>query len=186
MARVTVSILTLGSDRKRPYVRRDGASNRSRTESRVALNHLLRAWRGEVEAHAIYAALADCEKDSKRSAVLRRMSEPEEAHRRRIEDRRTSEHRPGSRGRCTGRMTAWLQSSGSRRSRRWSTSFSVWVRSSNRSSTPHRLASPWSRADHCRQAACWRGWSRISRTFFTSTSGVKGFWRKAVFSPRCP
>jgi len=39
------------------------------------LNCLLEAWRGEVEAHAVYAALAGRERDAKRAAVLRRMSE---------------------------------------------------------------------------------------------------------------
>jgi len=35
------------------------------------LNCLLEAWRGEVEAHAVYAALAGRERDAKRAAVLR-------------------------------------------------------------------------------------------------------------------
>ena len=68
-------------------MRRAGTANSSVTGSQVAVSHLLEAWRGEVEAHAIYAALADREKNPKRAAVLRRMSEAEAGHRRRIEAR---------------------------------------------------------------------------------------------------
>lgn len=48
---------------------------------------LLDAWRGEVEAGAVYAALAAREHDSRRAEVIRRMAEAEGGHRRRIEGR---------------------------------------------------------------------------------------------------
>lgn len=48
---------------------------------------LLAAWRGEVEAGAVYAALAARERDPRRAAIIRRMAEAEAGHRRRIEAR---------------------------------------------------------------------------------------------------
>jgi VIT1/CCC1 family predicted Fe2+/Mn2+ transporter/rubrerythrin len=48
---------------------------------------LLESWRGEIEAGAVYAALAAREKDPRRAAVLRRMAEAEGGHLRRVEDR---------------------------------------------------------------------------------------------------
>src|SRR6266545_5842585 len=56
-------------------------------DSREAVRRLLQAWRGEIEARAVYAALAARERDPKRAAVLRRMSEAEAGHRARIEAR---------------------------------------------------------------------------------------------------
>jgi len=53
----------------------------------AAVARLLEAWRGEVEAGAVYRALADRERDTRRADVLRRMAEGEAAHRHRIEDR---------------------------------------------------------------------------------------------------
>jgi len=52
-----------------------------------ARRRLLRAWEGEIEAGAVYAALAEREPDPQRAAVLRRMSQAEAGHRRRIEER---------------------------------------------------------------------------------------------------
>ncbi len=48
---------------------------------------LLAAWRGEVEARAIYEALAKREPDRERAAILRRMADGEGRHRARIEAR---------------------------------------------------------------------------------------------------
>jgi VIT1/CCC1 family predicted Fe2+/Mn2+ transporter/rubrerythrin len=48
---------------------------------------LLDAWRGEIEARAVYEALATREKDERRATVLRRMAEAEGSHLRRIEAR---------------------------------------------------------------------------------------------------
>ena len=68
-------------------MKRAGTPDGSDTGSREAVSRLLEAWQGEVEAGAIYAALAERERDPKRAAVLRRMSEAEAGHRRRIEAR---------------------------------------------------------------------------------------------------
>lgn len=48
---------------------------------------LREAWRGEVEAGAVYAELAARERDPRRADVIRRMAEAEAGHRRRIEGR---------------------------------------------------------------------------------------------------
>lgn len=48
---------------------------------------LLSAWRGEVEAHAVYDALAARERDKERAAIVRRIAEGEARHRARIEAR---------------------------------------------------------------------------------------------------
>ncbi len=64
--------------------------HRSSTSSNDApepLNRLLEAWRGEVEAKAVYEALAHRERDPDRAAVLRRPAEAESGHRTRIEAR---------------------------------------------------------------------------------------------------
>ena len=48
---------------------------------------LLEAWRGEIEARAVYEALAAREKDERRAAVLRRMASGEKSHLERVEAR---------------------------------------------------------------------------------------------------
>ncbi|HWD71037.1 MAG TPA: VIT1/CCC1 transporter family protein [Actinomycetota bacterium] len=48
---------------------------------------LLEAWRGEIEARAVYEALADREKDERRAAVLRKMASGEKGHLERVEAR---------------------------------------------------------------------------------------------------
>jgi rubrerythrin len=58
----------------------DGARNES-------VSRLLDAWRGEVEAGAVYAELAARERDPRRADIIRRMAEAEGGHRRRIEGR---------------------------------------------------------------------------------------------------
>jgi VIT1/CCC1 family predicted Fe2+/Mn2+ transporter/rubrerythrin len=52
-----------------------------------AAARLLAAWRGEVEARAVYEALAARERDPKRAATLRRIAEGECGHRARLEAR---------------------------------------------------------------------------------------------------
>jgi VIT1/CCC1 family predicted Fe2+/Mn2+ transporter/rubrerythrin len=52
-----------------------------------ASDRLLKAWRGEVEAGAVYELIAEREQDPKRAEILRRMAEAEAGHRRRIEQR---------------------------------------------------------------------------------------------------
>jgi VIT1/CCC1 family predicted Fe2+/Mn2+ transporter/rubrerythrin len=56
-------------------------------ETTVPIERLLTAWRGEVEAEAVYSVLAARETDRKRTAVLERMAAAEVQHRRRIEHR---------------------------------------------------------------------------------------------------
>ena len=48
---------------------------------------LLEAWRGEIEARAVYEALAAREKDERRAAVLRKMASGEKGHLERVEAR---------------------------------------------------------------------------------------------------
>src|SRR5947209_1471129 len=48
---------------------------------------LLASWRGEIEARAVYEALAAREKDERRAVVLRRMADAEAGHLRRVEAR---------------------------------------------------------------------------------------------------
>ncbi len=55
--------------------------------TREVTERLLSAWRGEVEAHAVYAALARRERDPDRAAILKKMAEAEAGHRRRLEAR---------------------------------------------------------------------------------------------------
>jgi VIT1/CCC1 family predicted Fe2+/Mn2+ transporter/rubrerythrin len=64
-----------------------GPHDRQETVSQETIRRLVTAWRGEIEAGAVYAALAEREPDPKRAAVLRRMADAEAGHRRRIEDR---------------------------------------------------------------------------------------------------
>ncbi|HZR93253.1 MAG TPA: VIT1/CCC1 transporter family protein [Gaiellaceae bacterium] len=52
-----------------------------------AIERLLEAWRGEVEAGAVYELIAQRERDPERAAILRRMAEAESGHRLRLEAR---------------------------------------------------------------------------------------------------
>jgi VIT1/CCC1 family predicted Fe2+/Mn2+ transporter/rubrerythrin len=52
-----------------------------------ASERLLKAWRGEVEAGAVYELIAAREPDPKRAEILRRMAAAEAGHRRRLEQR---------------------------------------------------------------------------------------------------
>jgi VIT1/CCC1 family predicted Fe2+/Mn2+ transporter/rubrerythrin len=52
-----------------------------------AVERLLASWRGEIEAGAVYALLAEREKDPRRADILRRLAEAESTHRHRIEAR---------------------------------------------------------------------------------------------------
>ena len=54
-----------------------------------AIDRLLAAWRGEVEAGAIYDLIAQRENDERRAEILRRMAAAESGHRVRIEQRLT-------------------------------------------------------------------------------------------------
>ncbi len=52
-----------------------------------ASDRLLKAWRGEVEAGAVYELIAERERDPKRAEILRRMAAAEAGHRQRLEQR---------------------------------------------------------------------------------------------------
>lgn len=52
-----------------------------------AVRRLLESWRGEIEAGKVYELLAQREADPRRADILRRLSEAEAGHRRRIEAR---------------------------------------------------------------------------------------------------
>ena len=52
-----------------------------------AAARLLEAWRGEIEAGAVYELIAQRERDPKRAELLRRMAKAEGGHRRRLEQR---------------------------------------------------------------------------------------------------
>jgi vacuolar iron transporter family protein len=52
-----------------------------------AVERLLKAWRGEIEARQVYELLAAREQDPRRAGILRRIADAEAGHRRRIEER---------------------------------------------------------------------------------------------------
>jgi VIT1/CCC1 family predicted Fe2+/Mn2+ transporter/rubrerythrin len=52
-----------------------------------AVERLLESWRGEIQAGAIYELIAQREQDPRRAEILRKMSEAEASHRRRLETR---------------------------------------------------------------------------------------------------
>src|SRR5437588_1145063 len=52
-----------------------------------AVARLLASWRGEIQAGAVYALLAEREKDHRRAEILGRLAEAEGSHRQRIEAR---------------------------------------------------------------------------------------------------
>jgi vacuolar iron transporter family protein len=54
---------------------------------REAVERLLHAWRGEIEAGAVYELVARRERDPARAEILRRIAEAESGHRRRLEER---------------------------------------------------------------------------------------------------
>src|SRR5215831_606610 len=52
-----------------------------------AAARLLEAWRGEIEAGAVYELIAQRERDPQRAEILRKMADAEGGHRRRLEAR---------------------------------------------------------------------------------------------------
>ncbi len=63
------------------------ASKTDRRDIQETGARLLSAWRGEIEARAVYEAIASRERDPERAAILRRMAKAEGGHRQRIEAR---------------------------------------------------------------------------------------------------
>ena len=59
----------------------------ARTETGTAVELLLEAWRGEIEAEALYVRLAGRESDPKKAAILLGIAQAEVKHRVRIEKR---------------------------------------------------------------------------------------------------
>jgi VIT1/CCC1 family predicted Fe2+/Mn2+ transporter/rubrerythrin len=68
---------------------RGGVPREAEAVPQEAIDRLLVAWRGEVEAGAIYELIAQREDDERRAEVLRRMAAAEGGHRARIERRLT-------------------------------------------------------------------------------------------------
>jgi VIT1/CCC1 family predicted Fe2+/Mn2+ transporter/rubrerythrin len=62
---------------------------KSATPPTQAVDRLLAAWRGEIEARAFYELLAAREQDDRRADILRKMADAESGHRQRIEARLT-------------------------------------------------------------------------------------------------
>jgi vacuolar iron transporter family protein len=57
------------------------------SEKQAAVDRLLEAWRGEVQAGQVYQLLAQREKDPRTAQIIRAMAEAEQTHRLRIENR---------------------------------------------------------------------------------------------------
>lgn len=70
--------------------RTEGTTGHDDGARHVAIERLLQAWRGEMEANAVYQALAERERDPRRAELILRMAEAESGHRRRIEARLTA------------------------------------------------------------------------------------------------
>jgi rubrerythrin len=65
-----------------------------KTDSRDAVARLLQAWRGEVQARAMYTILAARMGDQRRAGIVRAIAEAEGSHRQRIERRLTELGQP--------------------------------------------------------------------------------------------
>ncbi len=66
----------------------------TQTATDEAVARLLQAWRGEVQARAMYTILAERERDPRRAEIIRAIAEAEGSHRRRIEERLKELGRP--------------------------------------------------------------------------------------------
>jgi vacuolar iron transporter family protein len=73
-----------------------------------AVARLLEAWRGEVEARAVYAILAERMRDPRRAQVIREIADGEARHRERIEKRLRDLGRPIP-DQSTVRISPWLR-----------------------------------------------------------------------------
>jgi VIT1/CCC1 family predicted Fe2+/Mn2+ transporter/rubrerythrin len=72
-----------------------------------AVARLLDAWRGEIQARAVYSLLAERESDPRRADVIRRIADGEARHRERIEGRMRELGVPVPRG--SVRISPWLR-----------------------------------------------------------------------------
>jgi VIT1/CCC1 family predicted Fe2+/Mn2+ transporter/rubrerythrin len=80
----------------------------STAPSGEAVARLLEAWRGEVEARAVYAILADRMRDPRRAQVIREIADGEARHRERIE-KRLSEMGQPTPDSSTVHISTWLR-----------------------------------------------------------------------------
>jgi VIT1/CCC1 family predicted Fe2+/Mn2+ transporter/rubrerythrin len=80
----------------------------STAPSGEAVARLLEAWRGEVEARAVYAILADRMRDPRRAQVIREIADGEARHRERIE-KRLSEMGQPTPDSSTVHISMWLR-----------------------------------------------------------------------------
>ena len=80
----------------------------STAPSGEAVARLLEAWRGEVEARAVYAILADRMRDPRRAQVIREIADGEARHRERIEKRLSELGQPAPDS-STVRISTWLR-----------------------------------------------------------------------------
>ena len=73
-----------------------------------AVRRLLEAWRGELQARAVYTLLAERERDPRRAEIIRKIAEGEAVHRERIE-RRLRELREPVPDPANFRISPWLR-----------------------------------------------------------------------------
>jgi VIT1/CCC1 family predicted Fe2+/Mn2+ transporter/rubrerythrin len=74
----------------------------------LAVDRLLEAWRGEIEARAVYSILAERMRDPRRAQIIREIADGEARHRERIE-RRLRELGQPIPDQSTVRISAWLR-----------------------------------------------------------------------------
>jgi vacuolar iron transporter family protein len=87
---------------------RISAETSSSAQSGGAVARLLEAWRGEVEARAVYTILAERMRDPRRAQVIRAIADGEARHRERIEKRLRELGQPIPDA-STVRISAWLR-----------------------------------------------------------------------------
>src|ERR1700674_1724508 len=87
---------------------RISADKAAAARSDEAVARLLEAWRGEVEARAVYTILAERMRDPRRAQVIREIADGEARHRERIEKRLRELGRPIP-DPATVHISAWLR-----------------------------------------------------------------------------
>src|SRR5262245_58975651 len=81
------SMIVLSSERSLRSREEDRMGAKDQALSGKAIDRLLTAWRGEIEAGRVYELLARRQADPSRADAIRRLAEAEATHRRRIEGR---------------------------------------------------------------------------------------------------
>src|ERR1700693_6281491 len=87
---------------------RISAETSSSAQSGGAVARLVEAWRGEVEARAVYTILAERMRDPRRAQVIRAIADGEARHRERIEKRLSELGQPIPDA-STVRISTWLR-----------------------------------------------------------------------------